>query len=789
MTPHVLFVLVLIFLMPDLLVAQNQRLRWPAKPLVNQKMPENPSGSEKNDSLGRWVFFGPEGMPNILSSSNTYGVGQANRIAFDPFYDGVNNRTIYAASFFGGLWRSFDDGEQWHNVNTDFLPSTSVADVCIHPFNSRTIFIATGYGDGGIYDARSPNWAHINPIFTTGIFRSNDFGESWQDISGNFLDFFPSGGMCRKMAINPFNPDQIFVATTEGIISTHNATANDVKWSHAFSEISPELRDTRGIAFKPDDANTVYAAGKGIFRSPDGGKTWTPITGEEFGLDLQNLKDSLSVRRINIAVSPAAPQRLYAYILGERTPRKNSIRGAHIAVFENEKWEIVETRYSSGLTYFADNWIAIAVSPVDGDAVFYGNSRLIGSEDIKNQRFGLRSPYCGDGFHADVHALAFQPNVENPKLFCANHGGMSVKTLPNPTTGGWQYINEGFGTATIWSFDDSELDEDFAIIATQDNGTMFRMDTLGNSWHFISGGDGYAARVDDRSPHLAYHSMGDRSLNMYNLNTFRNSNQAIKLPRDSRDESERLIVTKTFPLVNHPVTSEPWFGFTEIYTKLIDQPLTIDQSDDIWVRQSDLFKSEPFGWRRQITEMAFCTSNPEVIYVVTGGQQNDPNSDWHLPSGLFKSETGGLNGEVTEEVKFKLLKHPGLDFDNDTLAIITGIAVASENPDHVWITYTGIPSGFRVWFSSDGGDSWTNADPHGIFADNPVNAIAYQEGSNDRLYLGTDRGLYTKTRFAEWEKVTDFPNVRITELKINSTFNKLRIATFGRGLWEGPLFP
>jgi len=782
------------FLFPSLflillnsLVAQNQR-HIAAQIKTDQQQSHSEESVIKNGNIeNRWLFLGPEGMPNVLASSNTYGVGQANRIAFDPLYNGMDNRTVYAASFFGGLWRSFNDGDSWHCVNTDFLPSTSVADVCINPFDNKMIFVSTGYGDGGIFDARSPNWAHINSLFTVGVFRSTDFGETWQNISGNFLDFFPSGGMCRKMAINPFNPNQIFIATTKGVIRTNNATSDNVVWENVFAKIPKEIRDSRGIAFKPDDSNTIYAAGKGIFRSQDSGNSWHSVTGKDFGLDLMNLKDSLVVRRINIAVSPAAPDRLYAYIIGERSPANKSIMGAHICILENEKWEIVETRYSSGLTYFADNWIAIAVSPIDGNAVFYGNSRLIGSENIKNTPFGLRSPYCGNGFHADIHDLAFAPNVENPKLFCANHGGMSVKTMPDPTTGGWEYKNEGLGVATIWSFDDSDADEKFAIIATQDNGTMFRMDTLGNKWHFISGGDGYSARVDDRSPNLLYHSMGDRSLNMFNLNTFRNFNEALKLPNDSHSSKERIITTKTFPLVNHPITNEPWFGFTEIYTKKIDFPTIKDKADDVWVRQSDLYRSQPFGWRRQITELAFCRARPEVLYVVTGGQQNSPESSWHLPSALYKSVNGGINGVDSDEIRFKPLKYPGLNFDDDTLAIITSIAVATYNPNHIWITYTGILPQFRVWFSHDGGDTWINADPNAIFADNPINAIVYQDDSADRLYVGTDRGLYTKNRFSDWEKISDFPNVRITELKINYSFKKLRIATFGRGLWEGAL--
>ena len=743
--------------------------------------------TENNKIQSHWTCLGPTGMPNIATGSNTYGHGQINRLAFDPRYDGETNQTLYGCSFFGGLWRSEDDGENWHNVNTDFLPSTSVADVCINPFNPEQIFICTGYGDGGIYDARGPNWAHINPIFTTGVFRSNYYGKTWEDISGNFSTLFPGGGICRKMVINPLNPDQVLVATTEGVIMTENATSKSPVWENVFTQIDPGLRDTRGIAFKPGDANTIYASGKEIFISTDSGRSWKPLTGSAYNFVLDSLPDDFKVRRINIAVTPANPGRLYAYILGEKESKERMILGAHIAIFEDKTWRIIESRFSSGLTYFADNWIAIAVSPVNANAVYYANTRLIGSENIDSVKFGLRSPYCGNGFHADVHDLAFQPNVKNPKLYAANHGGVSVKTFPNPDNKGWAYKNEGLQVATIWAFDDSENDENLAIIGLQDNGTLFRMDTLGNMWHFIFGGDGGASRIDPNQPGKLYFSPGDKTLYSFDLKTFKRKNEATKLPYDPRSTKDRVGTSKTTAMVNHPKTGRPWFGFTEVFSLEKDNPAKADTPEDIWTLQSDIYKSEPFQWRRQITEIEFCKAQPENIYVVTGGQQNSPWYDWQLPSQLYKTTGGGVNGKIPGEKRFEAISYPGLDYDDDTLAIITGIAVSPFNPDHVWITFTGIPEEYRVWVSRNGGKTWKNADTEGIFEDNPVNAIAYQEGSADRIYLGTDRGLYTKNRFSGWEKVKGFPNVRITEMKINYAFNKLRVATFGRGLWEGKL--
>lgn len=736
---------------------------------------------------GSWRALGPKGMPNLVSKANTYGVGQANRIAFDPNYDGKKNKTVYICSSFGGLWRSEDDGMNWYNVNTDFLPSTSVADVCVNPFDSKMIFIGTGYADGGVLDTRGPNWSQINPVPTSGIFRSKDWGQTWEDISDGFIEDFDFSGMSRKMIINPLNPDQIFIASTNGIYRSDNATSDEVRWKKVFAGLVPGEQDFRSVALKPDDANVVFAGSKDIFRSKDGGENWERLTSEINGLDLRSMADTFAIDRINLAVSLANPERLYAYIMGDKIVNEKRFKGAYIALFEKEKWRIIDARWSAGLTYFAVQWIALAVSPVDADVIYYGNSRAIGTENLDSVPFGLRSSYCGDGFHADIHDLVFQPNVKNPKLFCGNHGGISVKSFPNPNNSGWEYRNEGYNASTIWSFDDSPVDENVAVIATQDDGTMLYYDTLGYQWHFIGAGDGYTARIDDRQPHAVYFSNDDRALSLFNLKTFTQSNQTGKLPFDPQTNKDLAMTVKSFPVENHPTTGQPWFGFSEIFTKEITQPEHITPREEVWTRQSDIYLSEPEAWKRQITEISICKANPDIIFVVTAGQQNPPHMDWQLKSGLYKSEKGGINGADQKEIHFKPVDYPGNDFDNDTLAIITGVLVHPKNPDHLWLTYTGIPREYRIWESKDGGKTWENADPDGVFSTNPVNAIAYLEGSDDRLYIGADRGLYTKTRTTDWQKVTDFPNVRVNEIKINYTFNRLRVATFGRGLWDGAI--
>jgi len=340
------------------------------------------------------------------------------------------------------------------------------------------------------------------------------------------------------------------------------------------------------------------------------------------------------------------------------------------------------------------------------------------------------------------------------------------------------------GVATIWSFDVPEQIGNRAIIGTQDNGTLIYCDTLGYKWHYIKGGDGYSARIDDDEPDVAYYSQGDRSLLRFQFNLLKSYPEITQLPKDPVDVKYPVITVKTFPMINHPVDGKLWFGFNELFSLEKENADFKTPSNEIWWRQSDLYKIESQGHARQITEIAISETNPDYIYLVTGGQQNDPTANWQLESGLFKSTSGGINNNDVEGQQFVRLVHPGYKADNDTIAIITSLCIHPDDPSIIWITYTGINGKYRIWYSENSGNTWSNADPTGIFVNNPVNAIVMQNNENQRIYVGTDYGLFFKDKNTGWQKVSDFPSVRIIEIKFNEKLMKLSVATFGRGLWE-----
>jgi hypothetical protein len=741
----------------------------------------------------QWTSLGPNGIP-ANTTGNQHGVGQMHRITFDPGYNGISNRKIYACSSYGGLWKTVNDGDSWTNMNTDLLPFCSVADVCINPQNTNQIFICTGYADDGFSMKYDPNWYHANPIFTIGLYRSNDGGTSWNPINEGFLPGFLDGGTCRRMIINPNNPKQIFVATTRGIYRCQNATSANPGWSIVLdAEVVFDL-EFRGLAFKPNNPNIVYASGIDIYRSTDGGSNFQVITGPGTDLNFKN-DPYFTVKRINITVSPANPERLYAYAEGYKTENGANIEGCKILIFEHERWTLINSQFNSGggTNLFTSGYLGIAVSPINANQIYFGNTIVWGTDNYPALPFEKKADYFNSsGFHADVHDLKFQTIASgNPKLYCAHHGGISVKTIPaSPAVHGWSYKSEGLSVATIWAFDDGDALSTFAMSANQDCGTnIYQGNNPTNKWMQIKGGDGYSARINDADPTLAFHSGGNNSFYRFKSSgtSYTTNTELNKLPPDPVYTGAPYVrVPKTFPMVNHPVTNKMIFGFTEIFERQLNVPTEETTIDQLWKLNSNIHQTINEDWKRQITEIIICPSNPDISYVVTGGQQNDPSA-WQLQSCLFRGVSNPQNpaGPAT----FTEIQHPGKTISTIELAIITGIAVDPRNPNRIWISYTGYWNEFKVWHSENGGIDWVNADlSHSLF-NIPVNAIIYQAGTKDRLFIGTDAGVYMSENGSPWQKFGKLPNVRVTEMKINKSINKLRVATYGRGLWEGTLPP
>jgi len=206
-------------------------------------------------------------------------------------------------------------------------------------------------------------------------------------------------------------------------------------------------------------------------------------------------------------------------------------------------------------------------------------------------------------------------------------------------------------------------------------------------------------------------------------------------------------------------------------------PLQIDPSNasTVYIGFDRLWRSNNKGSTWAPTSgQTVGTGNIDIIGVAPSDGQVIYVS---INQSLYKSSNGGSSWT-------QLFSAPGS-------TKITGITISTNNPDHLWITRSGYTTGQKVYESGNGGTSWGNKSAG--LPNLPVNCIIYENGSQDGVYVGTDVGVYyrdaTMTEFVPFFE--GLPNVVVDDLEIfyaPAGGSRLRAGTYGRGIWESPLF-
>ena len=753
-------------------------------------------GSKGNSSLkalssGTWESIGPVGNPTGWG-----GVGRMDGVYFDPLYN-IDNYKVYGISPYGGLWESENSGDTWEIVeSSDFLPTSSLGSMAIDQNNGENLFVSTGHSNDISFRGVGPHAGFQNVALTAGIYRSQNGGGSWQSINSGLMNHFTEGGSIRKLLINPSNGNELYAATSLGIFKTTNALAATPTWSKIFDGLNSTLDyEFKGLEFKPGNNSTVYASGFDIYKSTNSGSSWQSMTGPGTGLDYSQLGANFTPVRINIAVTPANENLLYAYIFGRSDNAVNpedKDNKIFIFKFDGTTWTQLHSLVNpTAWNAITSSRLGIAVSPIDEDFVVYGTTVIWTNQ---SGSFGQVSPYLSSGHHADVQHIVFEPNSVTPRVWEAHDGGISFSETPL-SNNKWRMKNNGLCNATIWTFDHSHQNENYILIGNQDNGVT-RASINDGSWTHLAGGDGYAAQISDREDDFALY-LSNSSLVNFNVYTNASRYETSFKPYDIVETNTKVGAPANFPMVNDPNTGEEYVGFTNVYKRL--KKIASGSPDETWQIESDISKyprdphDYPAQWTRQIQEMEIPENDPDYVYISTIGiddlgYSSNPAgvSTFSLNPGFFRSSQGFSDGDYSEDVfvdlSDKLPQTTKFEIDHP---VISGIAADPENGKRVWVSFMNTEPQLKVWYSQDAGENWKNADPHGTLPNIPITAIEYMKGSKDMLVVGTDAGIYYKEEGSdEWTHDSDFPNVRITEIRANYVFEKLRVATFGRGIWE-----
>ncbi len=338
----------------------------------------------------RWRCIGPPRGGRVVA------------VAGDP----VNPMVFYFGACAGGVWKTNDGGTYWENVSDGHFNTASVGAIAVAPSDPNVIY--AGMGEACIRG---------DVTYGDGVYRSTDGGQTWSNVG--LSDTRHIG----KVRVHPTNPDLVYVAALG-----HAYGPNDERGvfrskdgGNTWEKVLFRSEDAGAIdlSMDPNNPRILYASiwetrrtpwslisggpGSGIFKSVDGGDSWTEIT------DNPGLPGGLK-GRIGVAVSPAKSGRVWATIEAEDCGVYRSDDGG-------DTWELVsDERDLQGRPWYYQH---IFADPQDADTVWILNYQCWKSVDGGRNFSRVTTP------HGDDHDLWIDPN--NPlRMIEGNDGGACV---------------------------------------------------------------------------------------------------------------------------------------------------------------------------------------------------------------------------------------------------------------------------------------------------------------------------------------------------------------------------
>lgn len=352
---------------------------------------KNQSKTAKNTTMSlpasNWQPIGPFSHTNTGSWSS--GQGRVNIVHVDP----NNANVIYLGSPAGGIWKSTNNGTNWTPL-TDELPQIGVSGIAIDYSNSNVIYIATGDKDAG-------------DSYSVGVYKSIDGGLTW-----NPTGIMGSSNPTRAgdILIHPTNNQILWCATNNGIFKTINAGTS-------WTQVQAGNFSQGNIRLKANDPSTVFAVSNNKFyRSVNSGDSFSQIT---IGLPGNS-------NRLLLDVTPANPD--YIYVLSSNTSGamqgiyRSTNGGSTFTKTSSNESTLTGDVFESPQSYYD---LALAVSSTNENEIYTGCLNVWKSTNGGASVSKINSwsnPADASYTHADIHYLGFH----GTKLFAGTDGGIYV---------------------------------------------------------------------------------------------------------------------------------------------------------------------------------------------------------------------------------------------------------------------------------------------------------------------------------------------------------------------------
>lgn len=647
--------------------------------------------------------------------------------------------TFYFGAVAGGVWKTTDAGNTWVPI-FDRQPVASIGALAVSNSDPNVIYVGTGEAD-----------MRSDISYGAGMYKSTDAGRTWVYIG------LSDTRQIGRVLIDPKDPDVVLVAALghgfgpnaeRGVYRTKDGGKT---WTRVLSK--DENTGAIDLAFDPDNARTVYASlwnvrrppyvtyapitgpGGGIYKSTDGGVTWKEIAGH--GLPTG------TIGRVGLdVVAGQHGKRVYALIdAGKASGLYRSDNGG-------EDWTLIstESRIVSRGWYFGE----VRSDPKNADVVYVSNVSLYKSVEGGKNFKAIRGAPGGD----DYHSLWIDP--ENPRRMISGvdqgtiitlNGGETWSTWYNQPTAQFYHVAVD-NQWPYWVYGAQQDSGTAAVVSRSDYGQITFRD-----WHPIGAGESGYILPDPVNPQFVYG--GSTGGELYRFDT-----------KTGQVEDVSPTPAELGMKVTHryPWTTPIAFSF--------QAPHALYQASQFLMRSADSGRS----WKTISPDLTLRPGERAqgVIYTIA-------------PSPL----AAGMIWIGTDNGLVHVTRNEGVTWNDVTprgLPPWSMISLIDASPHDAGTAYAAIDRhqmddiAPHIYRTHDSGKTWDEI-VKGIPENAYVHAVREDPVRKGLLFAGTELGVYVSFNDGElWQPLQlNLPATPIRDLVVKG--NDLVVATHGRSFW------
>ncbi len=665
-----------------------------------------------------------------------------------------NPAVFYVGTATGGLWKTVNNGTSWDVLFDDIDDTVSIGDIAINPNDANTVWIGSGENN----NRQSGSWGN-------GLYKSIDGGKTWKHMG------LPTSKHIARIIVDPIDHDIVYVAALGslwgrgGERGIYKTTDGGLTWTRIHF-VDDDTGATE-LVMDPSNNKVLYAAtyqrrratwgfngggpGSAMWKSSDAGRTWTKLT--------QGVPTG-PLGRIGMDVYRANPNVLYARI-------------------EHEKESGTYRSDDAGLSWRK-------MSTTNPRPMYFSQVRIDPNNDARIYVLGVQIHISDDGgktfiengaLHSDHHAMWINPKNSN-HIIDGNDGGIGVSYDKGAT---WEAVyNMDLGQFYHVTHD---MEMPYNVCGgLQDNytwcgptATRSRTGIANDQWFQIHGGDGFEAQIDPTNSRIIYAESQDG--NISRIDKVSNERKSIR------------------PL---PARGEPplrWNWNTPILMSPHD-PATI------YVGANKVFKSTDRGqsWTAispdltEATDREGLTLMGSVAKEFTIAKNDGVQSYGNIVQLVESPKTAGVLYAGTDDGKVHMTrdgktwtditgKFPGVPKN----AYVSRLTASAHDVNVVYATFDNHRAddmGTYVYASVDGGNNFRSIG-EGIPKGHAVMSMAEDPKNPSVLYTGSEFGLFVSPdRGGKWTRIkSNLPTVPIHEIIIHPRDNDMIVATHGRSIW------